>query len=70
MRKTAEQAAMTARFSLNPDFSAELDAWDGNPYKTFHLGTTSEPLQNIGVNDRDIVLRGKTVTHILKRHAA
>ncbi len=69
VRKTAEQAAMTARFSLNPDFSAELDAWDGNPYKTFHLGTTSEPLQNIGVNDRDIVLRGKTVTHILKRHA-
>lgn len=53
---------------INPDFKSEIDKWDGAEEKTFHLGTTSEALQSIGVKNRDIQMSGDAISHSMKKH--
>ena len=56
------------RFSIEPEFAREIDAWDGKADKTFRVGTTSEALQSIGVEDRGIIWRGRKISEILRKH--
>ena len=56
------------RYKLNENFASELDAWDGNPQKIFSIGTTSEALKSIGVEDRNIVWRGNKINKIMRKH--
>lgn len=47
--------AVSTKFSLNPDFVDEYDAWDGKDAKGyFVVGTTSEALQSIGIDPKNI----------------
>jgi len=54
--------------ALNPDFAKELDAWDGNERITFNVGSTSEPLKNIGVKDKGIIWYSGKINEILNKH--
>lgn len=67
---TAAQWAQeqSGRYMLNKEFSREIDAWDGKAQRTFHIGTTSEALQSIGVEDRNIVWFSGKIAEILNKH--
>ena len=65
-----------ARYSLNEDFTRQFDDWvndrdeKGN-LKTggyFKVGTTSEPLKSIGVNDYQIYWDQSKIAKILSKH--
>ena len=56
------------RYSINESFASEIDAWDGVELKTFNVGTTSEALQSIGVDNRNIVWRAGKIATILNKH--
>lgn len=56
-------------FSLNPDFADELDAWDGEGNKTFLVGTTSEALKSIGIDEKNIVWYGDKISKIMQKHS-
>lgn len=58
-----------AKYSLNKNFAAEVDAWDGKRNTVFRIGTTSEALQSIGVQDRGIIWYGKKIAEILRKHS-
>ena len=57
------------KYSLNKNFAAEVDAWDGKRNTVFHIGTISEALQSIGVQDRGIIWYGKKIAEILRKHS-
>ncbi len=57
-----------ARYSINPGFADAIDRWDGKADIYFHLGTTSEAMQSIGVDDRNIVMRSAKAAEILNKH--
>ena len=64
-----ERAESKRHYTLNEDFASELDAWDGTSQKTFTVGTTSEALKSIGVEDRNIIWRGDKISKIMKKHS-
>lgn len=59
----------SVRYAINPIFANELDAWDGKSDKTFQIGTTSNALQSIGVDDRPIIWHSGKINKILQKHA-
>lgn len=73
VREDAATAAVgnkgPTRYSIDTEFASELDAWNGKSNKIFHVGTTSEALQSIGVEDRNIVWHGKKIAEILRKHS-
>ena len=62
----AENSAVSAE--IDPEFTREIDQWDGQRVKTFRVGTTSDALRSIGVDDRNIILRSEKVKEIFKKH--
>lgn len=58
----------SARYSIDPGFADAIDRWDGVANSTFRIGTTSQVLQSIGVDDRNIILRSEKIKQILKKH--
>ena len=55
------------KHKLNPNFAAEYDAWDKvNPSIQFEIGTTSEALRYIGVNQQKIYWSGANIIHAKK----
>ncbi|MBO4854089.1 MAG: hypothetical protein J5482_02940, partial [Oscillospiraceae bacterium] len=56
--------------SLRVEFGAELDAWNGKSKRVFHIGTTSETLQSLGVESRNIIWRGGKISDIMQKHPA
>ena len=66
---SAEQGEEKRQYSINPNFEAEYDRWDKkNETLHFNLGTTSEALKSIGINDNEIFIDSKKVKKILKDH--
>lgn len=66
---TAKESGGKGKYRINPKFAQQLDTWDGKSQITFELGTTSEALQSIGIDDRHIVMHGAKVQKILQKHA-
>lgn len=58
-----------ARYSIDENFTKNIDEWDGTSDKTFAVGTTSDALQSIGVEDRNIVWHSDKISRILKKHS-
>lgn len=69
VEQTAESGTESSvRYSINPEFTSEIDNWDGKTDKTFHVGTTSKALQSIGVRDKNIIWHSAKIGKILKKH--
>ena len=61
----------TRKYSLNPDFVRQYDAWDKkNPLQHFRIGNTSEALRSIGVEKKDIVWDSSKIIKIKAKHPA
>lgn len=57
------------QYKLNPNFQQEYDAWDGKKTGfSLHVGTTSEALQSIGVNDQNIYWDAGKILRIKNKH--
>ena len=56
------------RYSIDPDFGGQIDAWNGKTKETFRVGSTSEVLKSIGVKDRTIIWHGGKINKILAKH--
>lgn len=57
-----------AAYSISESFADELEQWNGEGNKTFHVGTTSAVLQSIGIEPRKIIWRGDKILKILNKH--
>lgn len=67
----AASAGVEEQYSIDPDFDREIVAWDEggrNDSRIFRLGSTSEALQSIGVQERDIVMVSDKIRRILREH--
>ena len=67
----AASAGVEEQYSIDPDFDREIVAWDEggrNDSRIFRLGSTSEALQSIGVQERDIVMASGKINRILREH--
>lgn len=58
------------RYSIDPNFEAEIDAWDGHSVKAFEVGTISDALKSIGVKDNRIIWHSTKIANILQKHSA
>lgn len=58
------------RYSIDPDFGGEIDAWNGESGKTFRVGRTSAALRSIGVRDKTIIWHSGKIARILEKHRA
>ena len=57
-----------AKFSIDPNFISQFDKWDGKNNTIFNIGTTSEVLQSIGVENKGIIWYGEKISKIIKKH--
>lgn len=57
------------RYAIAPGFAEEVDRWDGVTDTYFRLGTTSDALRSIGLEEKEIVMRSAKATEILNKHA-
>ena len=64
----ARQGNGGKRYSIDPDFGGQIDAWNGKSGKTFRVGRTSAALQSIGVKDRTIIWHSGKIAKILAKH--
>jgi len=69
-RKVKENLGEDVKHSLDEDYTKNIDEWDGVSDKTFAVGTTSEALKSIGVEDRNIVWHSDKISKILKKHSS
>lgn len=70
-RKGMAEAQQGTRYSINPDFARKYDQWDKQ--KTgfqFLIGTTSKPLQRIGINEKKIYWDASKIKKIKEKHTA
>lgn len=70
-RNGKAEAPQGVRYSINPDFARKYDQWDKQ--KTgfqFLIGTTSKPLQSIGINDKKIYWDSSKIKKIKEKHIA
>lgn len=67
-RYTQPDTGDGVQYSIDPGFVSEIEKWDGKTDVTFRLGTTSEALQSIGVQDRGILFRSAKLAEILNKH--
>ena len=70
-QKGKVQTAQGTQYSINPDFSKKYDQW--NKKKTgfqFLIGTTSKPLQSIGINEKSIYWDASKILKIKEKHPA
>ena len=59
------------KYSINPDFVRQYDAWDGkNKTISFHIGSTSEVLQKLGVDEKKIFWDSSKIVKIKEKHPA
>ena len=59
----------TVKYSINPEFERRYDEWDKKGTGGyFFLGTTSEPLQSIGINPAEIYWDKTKIIKIKKDH--
>lgn len=57
------------KYSINPEFAHRYDEWNKNEIGGyFFLGTTSEPLQSIGINPAEIYWDKSKIKAIKKKH--
>lgn len=75
MESVMEQASLAGvnllddrQYSISESFEDEIEQWNGEGNKTFHVGTTSEVLQSIGIEPRRIIWRGDKISKILNKH--
>ncbi len=66
--KSPAREGGAVRYSIDPFFERNIDSWDGKRKTTFHLGTTSEVLKKIGIQEQNIYLRSGKLSEILKKH--
>lgn len=67
----SEKASKTndVKYSINPEFAHRYDEWNKNEIGGyFFLGTTSEPLQSIGINPAEIYWDKSKIKAIKKKH--
>lgn len=70
-QKGKVQTAQGTQYSINPDFAQKYDQW--NKKKTgfqFLIGTTSKPLQSIGINEKSIYWDASKILKIKEKHPA
>ena len=70
-RKGKTQTSQGTQYSINPDFAKKYDQWDKK--KTgfqFLIGTTSKPLQSIGINEKSIYWDASKILKIKEKHPA
>ena len=66
-----EQGEGEVKYSINPDFATEYDMWDKKSRRGFFVvGTTSEALQSIGVDPKNIEWDKNKIITIKKEHPA
>ena len=75
MESVMEQASLAGvnllddrQYSISESFANEIEQWNGEGNRTFHVGTTSEVLQSIGIEPRRIIWRGDKISKILNKH--
>ena len=59
------------KFQLDPEFETKFDKWVSagfSPRQTFHFGTTSKALQEIGVYPKDIYMHSSKMLKMLNDH--
>lgn len=59
-------------YSISEEFESDYDKWisDGKPdERELYVGTTSEPLQSVGIDARDIVWKTSKINKIQRDHA-
>ena len=57
------------KLSINPDFASQYDAWDKKSSGVFfHLGTTSDALQSIGIDPAKIIFNKSKILQIKSKH--
>lgn len=67
-QKSPAREGGEVKYSIDPYFEKDIDAWDKKTDKTFSVGTTSRALQSIGVKDQKIKWRGRKINEILNKH--
>lgn len=67
--ESGTESSNEGQYKINPNFARQLDEWDGKSDRTFSLGTTSEALQSIGIDDRSIMLHATKIRKIFQKHA-
>lgn len=58
-------------YSIDPDFDHKITEWDAegrNASEVFTLGTTSDALKSIGVQDKSIVMVSDKIRRIMREH--
>ena len=58
-------------YSIDPDFDRKITEWDAegrNASEVFTLGTTSDALKSIGVQDKSIVMVSDKIRRIMREH--
>ncbi len=70
-RNGKAEAPQGVRYSINPDFARKYDQWDKQKIGfQFLIGTTSKPLQSIGINDKKIYWDSSKIKKIKEKHIA
>jgi len=60
-----------AKYSVNPAFQAQYDAWDGKNANTrFFVGKTSQTLRYVGVKNQEIVWDASKIIKVKQDHPA
>lgn len=67
-KNTDQNGGVDVKYSVRPEFAAELDAWDGKSKITFRVGSTSDVLKRVGVKDTGIIWHGGKISKIMKEH--
>jgi hypothetical protein len=61
----------TVQYFINPEFQRDFDAWDHiDNEKIFYIGTTSNALQAIGVEDKNIRWHAAKIIESQNKHVA
>lgn len=59
------------KYSINPEFARQYDAWDRkNTRAVFHVGSTSDVLEELGVDSKNIYWDASKIVKIKEKHPA
>ena len=69
--QNSEEYSGKVRYSINPKFESEYDAWDKKKADfSFKIGTTSDPLKRVGVKNQNIRWDAAKIIKIKTKHPA
>lgn len=69
-KNTDSKAEGEIKFSINPNFVKEYDAWDKQSVRHFYIGKTSSALSSVGVSNKKIFWDGSKIKKIQDKHPA